>query len=174
MHYYVTVGKGAAAWRCEVRFEDTPDGLIARLSGDGAERVYRVDYCSLERGRALHLLLGGRGHDVYLTPVKGGFEVAYKAAIASVDLLDQREQLARAIHGAAQSGTREVRASMPGIVVRIDAQEGQAVADGTPLVVIEAMKMQNPMVAEGSGTVDRVCVAPGQAVAAGELLVVLR
>jgi biotin carboxyl carrier protein len=59
---------------------------------------------------------------------------------------------------------------MPGIVVEVRIAEGDAVEEGQTLVVLEAMKMQNPLAAEAPGKVTRVVCKKGEAVAAGALL----
>ncbi len=60
---------------------------------------------------------------------------------------------------------------MPGLVVRVLVAEGQAVAAGQGLLVLEAMKMENELRASGPATVARVGVQPGQAVEKGQVLV---
>ena len=67
-----------------------------------------------------------------------------------------------------------MRAPIPGKVVSVAVAPGDAVAAGAPLVVLEAMKMQNQICAEGAGTVESVAVTPGLAVEGGQLLLVLR
>ena len=67
-------------------------------------------------------------------------------------------------------GPVEVRATLPGLVVSIEVQEGDEVADGAALLTIEAMKMQNEVRAPRAGRVTAVAVAAGQAVAAGATL----
>jgi biotin carboxyl carrier protein len=62
---------------------------------------------------------------------------------------------------------------MPGKVVRLLAQQGEAVQAGKGLVVVEAMKMQNEIRSPKSGTVERLLVQEGQAVIAGEVLAVV-
>jgi 3-methylcrotonyl-CoA carboxylase alpha subunit len=64
-----------------------------------------------------------------------------------------------------------VRAPLPGRVVQVLAAVGAKVAAGAPLVVMEAMKMENELRAPGPGTVIEIRVRPGQAVEAGEELV---
>jgi biotin carboxyl carrier protein len=64
-----------------------------------------------------------------------------------------------------------VRSPMPGRVVRVLVAEGDAVSAGAGIVVIEAMKMENELVAERAGTVKRVAVLAGAAVERDELLV---
>jgi len=59
---------------------------------------------------------------------------------------------------------------MPGRVVVIMVEEGDTVAAGQGLVVLEAMKMENEIQAESAGIVRRVHVTAGQAVEGGDLL----
>jgi propionyl-CoA carboxylase alpha chain len=60
---------------------------------------------------------------------------------------------------------------MPGLVVAIDVEEGQDVKTGEPLIVVEAMKMENVLRAETDGTIKAIRVAPGASVAADELMI---
>ncbi len=64
-------------------------------------------------------------------------------------------------------------APMPGKVVSVLVEVGQPVERGAGLVVLEAMKMENEFRATVAGTVTEVHAAPGQAVNAGDLLVVV-
>lgn len=68
---------------------------------------------------------------------------------------------------------RQVRARIPAVVVSVQAQPGRRVRRGEALLVLEAMKMRNEVVAHDDGVVARVLVAPGQMVAKDELLVEL-
>jgi geranyl-CoA carboxylase alpha subunit len=68
----------------------------------------------------------------------------------------------------------EVRAPMNGKIVAVLVKEGDAVAKGQRLVIVEAMKMQHEMAAGGSGTVVRLAVKPGDQVATRQLLVELK
>ena len=68
------------------------------------------------------------------------------------------------------AGGIEVKASVPGKVVKIDAAVGQAVKPGDSIVVLEAMKMEIPIVAPEAGTVASINVSVGQAVESGDLL----
>jgi 3-methylcrotonyl-CoA carboxylase alpha subunit len=62
---------------------------------------------------------------------------------------------------------------MPGVVVSVAVGAGDTVAAGQPLVVLEAMKMQNPVRAPRGGRVGRVLVEAGAQVEAGAALVEL-
>ena len=63
------------------------------------------------------------------------------------------------------------RAPMPGLVVQIRVQPGQEIKAGDPLIVIEAMKMENVLKARCSGTVKSIPVSIGQSVEKGDTLV---
>jgi propionyl-CoA carboxylase alpha chain len=58
-------------------------------------------------------------------------------------------------------------------VVSVAVAAGARVAAGQPLLVLEAMKMENQLCAEGEGTVERINVGPGDTVEGGQVLMVL-
>jgi len=60
---------------------------------------------------------------------------------------------------------------MPGLVLRLEVEEGQAVRIGTGLLVLEAMKMENEIRAVEVGVVRKILVRAGQAVEKGAVLV---
>lgn len=66
-----------------------------------------------------------------------------------------------------------VKSPMPGNILKINAVQGQAVKEGDVLVVLEAMKMENDVVAPRDGTVAQIVVAKGAVVETGSPLVVL-
>lgn len=72
--------------------------------------------------------------------------------------------------GAADDARGELHAPMPGLVIEVLASVGDDVDAGRPLVVVEAMKMQNAFVAPLSGRVTRIDVKPGMPVESGQLL----
>ena len=68
------------------------------------------------------------------------------------------------------AGSIEVAASLPGKVFKIEKSAGQAVKAGEPIVILEAMKMEVPVVAPQDGTVASINVQVGDGVEAGTLL----
>jgi acetyl-CoA/propionyl-CoA carboxylase biotin carboxyl carrier protein len=62
---------------------------------------------------------------------------------------------------------------MQGTIVKVLVAEGQSVSAGDPVVVLEAMKMENNVAADVDGTVTEVKVEPGQSVASGDVVVVI-
>ncbi len=61
-----------------------------------------------------------------------------------------------------------VTSPLPGKVISVTAKAGDKISEGDELCVIEAMKMENPIVATASGTVATVSVSTGQALKAGD------
>ena len=66
-----------------------------------------------------------------------------------------------------------VNAPMPGNILKVNVREGEAVKAGTVLVVLEAMKMENEIMAPKDGTVTQVLVSKGSTVDTGAPLVVI-
>ena len=73
---------------------------------------------------------------------------------------------------AAPAGGQEVKAPVPGTVLRITATNGQKVAKGDEILVMDVMKMETPVAAPCDGTVT-VMVAPTDKVATGDVLAVI-
>jgi biotin carboxyl carrier protein len=71
------------------------------------------------------------------------------------------------------AGSGNVTAMMPGRVVKVMVGDGDEVRKGTPLLILEAMKMQNEIQSPRDGTVSKVHVADGQTVESGASLVTI-
>ncbi len=84
-----------------------------------------------------------------------------------------RERASRAAAAGTGGGALELRAIIPGRVLSVNVVAGDVVQAGQPLVVVEAMKMQNELRAPRDGTVERVVASAGATVELGDLLLVL-
>lgn len=78
-----------------------------------------------------------------------------------------------AVPAAALASGEVVKAPMPGNILEINVAPGQKVEEGDVLIVLEAMKMENEIVATKSGTVAQVAVSKGAVVDTGAPLVVI-
>jgi biotin carboxyl carrier protein len=72
-----------------------------------------------------------------------------------------------------QAESFAVRAELPGTVAEVIVHAGTAVEAGEPLVLLDSMKMEIPVLAPRPGTVRRVVVAPGDRLQQGDLVAVL-
>jgi len=70
-------------------------------------------------------------------------------------------------------GSGEVSAPMQGTIVKVNVEVGATVAIGDPIVVLEAMKMENQITAEKAGKIAKVNVAAGDTVGAGDILAII-
>ena len=118
-------------------------------------------------GTAVHRVTARRDGE------RGRYVVRIDGRRYAVDALDERTRAIRDMAAASRApvGPVTVVAPMPGLVVRVHVQPGQVVAAGDPVVVIEAMKMENELRAPGAGTVRVVHALPGAAVDKGAPLV---
>ena len=74
---------------------------------------------------------------------------------------------------AATAAGEAVTAPMPGTILKVNVQNGQAVKEGDLLCVLEAMKMENEIMAPKAGTVAQVVTSKGASVSTGDVLVVI-
>jgi acetyl-CoA carboxylase biotin carboxyl carrier protein len=72
-----------------------------------------------------------------------------------------------------EAGVTEVRAEMVANVWQVVASEGDQVADGDTLVILESMKMEIPVLAESEGILTKLAVAEGDVVQEGDLIAVI-
>ena len=161
MNYFTRVGDVEREFSFERR-----DGQLFARCGD---RTYRLDYSTVGDGSTFSLLVDGRSHDFLVDWVDGGLSVEVEGERITVAVQDQRERAAQAVQ-VRKRDRRQVRAAMPGTVVEVMVTEGQEVEAGETLLILEAMKMRNPIAADGPGRVERLRVGVNQTVAGGELL----
>ncbi|MEE9206793.1 MAG: biotin/lipoyl-containing protein [Gemmatimonadota bacterium] len=93
--------------------------------------------------------------------------------IHTVRVRDERFRHIEQLAGSGPAVVREniLRAPMPGLIVRVQVENGQAVLEGTPIVVMEAMKMENELTAQAAGTVAAIEVQEGATVNKNDVLV---
>ena len=114
------------------------------------------------------------GHEVFAASIegeRGRYSVDIAGHVFHCQVEDERERAARAISGGVGETAELVLAAIPGIVVGVLVEAGDEVSEGQPLLVVEAMKMQNEITSPREGTVDAVDVSEGDTVAAGDCLV---
>lgn len=118
------------------------------------------------------LLVDGRVVDAGITDgaSRGDIVVHLRAASVPVSLDAGRRRAKTTRHA---EGQQRITAPMPGRIVRVLVAPGDAVELRQPVIVVEAMKMENELRAPKAGTVKEVAVEPGASVEAGRLLLVI-
>jgi biotin carboxyl carrier protein len=158
-----------------VRQGEREERVQVRRNGTGyevtvGERTYQVDAATARAGLR-SLRIDGSHHEVAVRQIKDSYWVSTPANAGAVSVTDPLTHLAAQSHsGKGRRRNEKVTAYMPGRVVAILAQEGDAVTAGQGIVVLEAMKMQNEIRAEHDGTLTKIHVQSGQAVEGGDPL----
>jgi biotin carboxyl carrier protein len=149
----------------------------ARVSGEVGGRLYELE--AREVGAGVYLLIhGGRVYECRVgaepgAEGRGVLRVSVGAREYGVRLTDPKHLRGAGAGAGEQGGRAQLKAPMPGKVVRVLVEAGQAVEAGQGLVVVEAMKMQNELKSPKSGTVAELRAEPGSTVNAGDVLVVV-
>ena len=147
------------------------DGDTVRPDGVGDEARLLDGGC----GRSLILSVGGRPHRVFGARIGAtAWEIHHRGRTFRVEVADERSwrvRRARSDGTPPAAGLEPVRAPMPGLVLRIDVEEGQTVSEGQGLLIVEAMKMENELRARAAGRVRAVNVAAGESVRRGDILI---
>jgi pyruvate carboxylase subunit B len=165
MKYYVRVG--------DEEIEVVHEGGEMRIEGATREahlaEVEGTPVRMLTVGDEVHRIVVRRG------AARGRYTIWVDGFRHEVEALDERMRAIRELAGAAAgpTGPAPLLAPMPGMVVRVQVQVGDAVQPGQGLVVMEAMKMENELRATAAATVKAVAVQAGTAVEKGALLIEL-
>ncbi len=131
--------------------------------------VEGTDLRSLIVDGVSHRILAERRQD-------GRWEIHLRGRRWDAEAVDERTRAIRemAAGSGVPQGPRPIRAPMPGLVVKIEVEVGDAVEAGQGVAIVEAMKMENELRAEAPGVVARIHVSPGQAVEKDQVLIDLR
>ena|SRR6478672_1310037 len=94
-------------------------------------------------------------------------------ATYTLDIKDKYDDLLHSLglDSLASKKVNDIKAPMPGMVLNILVAEGQEVKKGDPLIVLEAMKMENILKSPTDGTVKKIAITKGVAVEKNQLLI---
>jgi pyruvate carboxylase subunit B len=161
VRYHVIVG--------EATFEVEFDAEGVRVDGTrmeaGAPELVSPNLYSFLLAGASHTVLAERGGP-------GRWDLQLRGRRYRVEVVDDRM---KAMHdmssaGMVAKGPAPIRAPMPGLVVKVEVEEGELVEAGGGLLVVEAMKMENSLTARVGGRVGTIHVVAGQTVEKDEIL----
>jgi glutaconyl-CoA/methylmalonyl-CoA decarboxylase subunit gamma len=165
--YQVTVGERV------VRVQLRRDGerVLARVD-DGEERPVALQRV---HGAAHFLRDGDRGLELLADERDGAVRLAIAGLEYVAEVVDEAHARLVSVTGARGGGhaRRELRAPMPGLLVKVLCAPGDSIEPGQPLVVLQAMKMENELSLPRGGTVTHVNAQPGSTIEQGQVLVVV-
>ena len=123
------------------------------------------------RARRFNVYVGDRFFEVEVDPAGGSPTIATPPARSAAPSAVPTSPIQPAAPtDVVAEGETAVRSPMPGILLSLAVEEGQRIEAGEPLLVLEAMKMQNTIPSPVSGTVKSLPVAPGTQVLRDQVL----
>lgn len=167
MRYYVKLS--AAAEPMVVDVHDLPNGALEVVAFGR-----KVDADVIDLGEQLSVRVDGKVVDLTTEGAGPTVGIIGRGYRNYVEVESERQRAANSVKkGGGSGGDNLVRAPMPGRIVKILVNRGDTVAAGQPLLVMEAMKMENEIKAKSAATILDVHVAAGAAVEGGIKLVTL-
>ena len=146
-----------------------------RVVIDGIMRS--VDFRAIDQGGLYSLLIDNKSYEVLVErgDTENEYRVLVNGVLYHVEVADERAKRLAEAAGAFSptSGEVNIKSPMPGLIVAVPVQEGQAVKKGQVVVVLESMKMENELKAPRDGVISSVRVQPRQAVEQNQVLIVL-
>ena len=169
MRYYVTLDPAPGAEPIVVDVKELPSGALEVRVGD---KPVEVDVVAL--GDQLSVRIDGKVVDLTTEgppPELGAIASGHRSYVR---VESERLRAAEAAKKGAKGGAEKViKSPMPGRIVKLLVQAGDAVEAGKPLFVMEAMKMENEIKAKGPGKVVEIHVAVGDTVERNAKLVTI-
>lgn len=163
MRYFVALGER----EIPVDVTHLPSGGFG-VKVDGKD----VTVDAVKAGDSLSILVGGKVFDLLLDGTAPDVRFVATGVRGSATIETERSRAGKSLKsGAAGKGQDVVTAPMPGRIVKVLVAPGDAVEVGTPLVVIEAMKMENELTAQHAAKVGAVLVKAGDTVEGGAKLI---
>jgi len=166
--------------KLKARIGDREEELLlkleeGRIAAEIGNRVYALEVREVEPDCYLFFL----HHNVHECRVserpasKGTFDVTFRGRNHEVTIVDPKRLRSGQNSDRHHQGVTELRAQMPGKVVRVHTEAGATVEKGAGVLVVEAMKMQNEMKSPREGVVVSINVKAGDTVNAGDVLAVI-
>ena len=150
--------------RVELAWTDTGNTIEASVNG----RTYKLEK-HMVGAQAYWFGYNGRSVEAVVAEREAGYEVSILGHRISVDFLDSIK-IGRGRRAAVHKGVADVRAPMPGRIVRVLLGREDEVEARQGIVVMEAMKMQNEIRSPKRGKISELNVAEGDAVNLGDLI----
>lgn len=128
------------------------------------------------RDGVYHLIKDNESYNLEIVkhiPEEKKLSVKINNTVYALDIKDKYDDLLHSLglDSLASKKVNDIKAPMPGMVLNILVTEGQEVKKGDPLIVLEAMKMENILKSPSDGTVKKIAINKGIAVEKNQLLI---
>lgn len=165
-----------AEWVVSLQGQDYPVTIAADREGSDVHfedgTVLRVASKWTPGDQLARLDVNGEGLVLKVGKISGGFRIRSRGAEVKVHVRTPRQaELAKLMpEKVAPDTSKMLLCPMPGLIVKINVEEGEEVQEGQALCTVEAMKMENILRAERKGTVSKINAAPGDSLAVDEVI----
>ncbi|UCF79768.1 MAG: biotin/lipoyl-binding protein [Candidatus Eiseniibacteriota bacterium] len=137
-------------------------------------KKHRVDARKLAGSSVYSMLIAGKSYEADVRHDGDSVNVSVHGESYRISISEELwARVGSATESGPRRGTHQLKAPMPGLVVQVGVKEGQRVQEGEPLVIIEAMKMQNELCAQSAGIVKEINVKEQDAVDPDQVLLVI-
>ncbi len=166
MIYYAKLRDG------EKRVEIRKEGFT--YFGDIDGKTFEVDARLIDGPSVMSLIVDKKCYEIVITKAGKKLIVSAGGEEFEIEIADELQH--RGVGqtaAAAELGIEEVKAPMPGVVVAFEVEPGEEIAPGSPVVIVEAMKMQNEISTLGGGLVKKILVKAGDVVESQQTLLIV-
>ncbi len=153
----------------EVEFVRNEGVVVATVDG----RTYQIDASEPESSVFLLKIENAVNEATVSESAGNAFRVRLGTDEFDIKITDPKRLRGSAGSDGAGDDASEIKTAMPGKVVRIIATPGTEVKKGEPVIVVEAMKMQNEMKSPKDGVIKEIRFAEGATVNSGDILAVI-
>lgn len=152
--------------------------IQASVDGNSLEinnHSFEADISQLDKNN-FHALLKNKSYRVEVLSInkeEKTFSIKVNNRIYNLTAKDKYDALLQEMGFDKKSGNKnaDVKAPMPGLVLRVQAEAGQQIKKGDALLVLEAMKMENVIKAPADGTIKKVSVKQGDKVEKNQVMI---
>ncbi len=136
---------------------------------------FHVDLQHITGNTVYSMLIEGKSHEVFADLEDGTWKILLDGERYEVEVEDERTRRLKALEGPDKKlvGDVQIKAPMPGLVVKIPVETGQHVSQNQSLIILEAMKMENELRAPRAGVVKEIRIAPRETVDLNQVLLIL-
>lgn len=165
MKYQVRIG----GQEFKVGIREIEDELQVELGGGKID----ANLTELKKNKIYSLLVDNRAYDLEIRRKHNDFEINYGGRKYSGEILEETLAKLKSATPKEILKQKELKAPMPGLIVKVEVQQGQIIKAGEGVIIMEAMKMENEIKSPYEGKVKNILVREKQTVDKDQVLLVL-
>ncbi len=142
-----------------------------KIDLDGKE--IEADLCELQKNKTYSLLVDDRTYDLEIERKRNNFEINWEGRKYPGEILEETLAKLRPPLKKEILRQKELKAPMPGLIVKIEVKEGEKIKTGQGILIMEAMKMENEIKSPWEGRVKKILIQERASVDKDQSLILL-